>query len=60
MTLHTVDLAHTELEVKDMTLAAAESVFLWTLVGAALCTLLKVGGGAGADWFLGVLAGPAC
>lgn len=59
MTVHTANLAHTVLEVKDTILAAAEALFLWTLVGAALCTLLKVGGGAGAEWFPGVLAGSA-
>lgn len=47
MTVHTANPAHTVLEVKDTTLAATEAVSLWTLVGVALCTLLKVGGGAG-------------
>ena len=47
-TVHTVNLVHTVFEVRDTTLAAAEAASLWALVGAALCTLLKGGGGTGA------------
>lgn len=48
-TVHIVNLLRTVVDVKDTTLAAAEATPLWTLVGAALCTLLKGGGGSGAE-----------
>ena len=59
-TVHIVNLVRTVFEVKDTILAAAEVASLWTLVGAALWTLLKGGGEVGAECCLCVLAGAAC